>query len=140
MGPTFSPDSETALIEGTVCMISPLYKRFQKTHLERTRLHSCHMKTLEERQLHGAGDHEKMPEGKTAIWVSFSKDRDRRQVTLKPFQLVNLLRTTVVRELLSPRRQFTLSMAMDQKKSSFFPIFQMTEIIFFFTGYSRFQR
>lgn len=63
------------------------------------------MKTLEERQLQGAGDHKKMPEGKTAIWVSLSKDSDRRQVTLKPFQAVNLmLRTAVGRELLSPRR------------------------------------
>lgn len=33
MGPTFSPDSETALIEGTVCMRSPLENRFQKTSL-----------------------------------------------------------------------------------------------------------
>lgn len=33
------------------------------------------------------------------------------------------------RELLSPRRQFALSMAMDQKKSSFFPVFHRTEMI-----------
>lgn len=90
------------------------------------------MKTVEERQLQGAEDHEKMPEGKTAIWENLCKDRDRRQATPKPLQAVLnlLLRTALRRELLSPGRQSALSMAMDQKKSSFFSCLHMTEMIF----------
>lgn len=78
------------------------------------------MKSLEERQPQGAGDHEEMPEGRTAIRVSWSKDRDRTQATPRPHQVVLnlLLKTAPRRELLSFRRQFTLSMAMDEMTSS----------------------
>lgn len=99
MGPTFSPDSETALIEGTVCMRSPLENRFQKTSLGKDQAPYLPCENPEEGQLQGARDHKKMPEGKTAIWESLRKDRDRRQATPKPFQVVlNLLLTTAIEE------------------------------------------
>lgn len=91
------------------------------------------MKSLEERQSQGAGDHGEMPEGRTAIQVNQSKDRSRTQSTPRLFQVIPnlMLKTALINELLSFGRQFMLFTAMDQRTSSFFAAFHMRERTFF---------
>lgn len=109
-------------------MISPLENRFQKTSLEKDSVLGV-WKAWKRSSLR----EQEMPEGRTNIWVSWSKNTDRTQATPKPFQVVLnlLLKTALKRELLSFGRQFALSMAMDQKTSSFSTAFQRRERIFF---------
>lgn len=70
---------------------------------------------------------ERLPSGKTYVRTG----TEGRQHPSHSRQFWNLLlRTALRRELLSPGRQSALSMAMDQKKSSFFSCLHMTEMIF----------
>lgn len=114
-------------------MSSPLENKFQKTSLGKDQTPYLACKKPGREATSGTGDHKEMPEVRTAIWVSWSKDRDRTQATCRPFQVVLnlLLKTALKSELLSFQRQFALCMAIDQKTSSFSAAFCMKERMLF---------